>query len=75
MKKSDKIEIGRVMALITQLGMSIVIPIIIGVYLGKFLDEKLNTGIFFTMTLIILGAIFSFYAIYKLGVIASNRRK
>ncbi len=59
--------------LITQIGFSIVTPILIGVFLGKIVDKWLNTQGIFTIIFIILGAITGFMNLFKMST--KNRRK
>ncbi len=54
------------LVLITQVGLSIVTPILLGVYLGGLLDKKLNTNGVFTLILIVLGAGAGFLNLFKL---------
>ncbi|QIB28222.1 AtpZ/AtpI family protein [Caloranaerobacter azorensis] len=42
------------------------IPILGGVYLGKFLDDKLNTGFIFLAIFSVLGIITSFISLFKI---------
>jgi len=47
-------------------GYTLVTPILIGVIIGLALDNKLHTKPFFTVFFIFLGAISSFYNLFKL---------
>lgn len=47
------------------LGWSIVVPILIAVVLGRWLDRTFDTGVFFTAPLIMLGAVFGFWSAWK----------
>ena len=64
-KKNNK-NMYKNLALITQVGLSIVTPILLGVYLGDLLDKKLNTNGIFTLILILLGAGAGFLNLFKL---------
>lgn len=64
-KKNNK-NMYENLALVTQVGLSIVIPILLGVYLGGILDEKLNLNGVFTLSFIILGAGAGFLNLFKL---------
>ena len=64
-KKNNK-NMYKNLALITQVGLSIVTPILLGVYLGGLLDKKLNTNGIFTLILILLGAGAGFLNLFKL---------
>jgi predicted F0F1-ATPase subunit len=63
------------LSLITQVGLSIVTPIIIGVYLGGFIDKKVGTDMIFTLIFIILGAGAGFLNLFKLADKNKNNRK
>lgn len=43
------------LALIPQLGLTIAIPIVLGAAAGHWLDEKLGTGVIFSLILLFLG--------------------
>lgn len=73
MKKNDNKDVLKNLALITQVGISIVTPILLGVYLGNFIDKKLGTNGVFAIILIILGAGAGFLNIFKLT--GSKKRK
>ncbi|MFA6016580.1 MAG: AtpZ/AtpI family protein [Patescibacteria group bacterium] len=47
-------------------GYTLVTPILIGVIIGLALDNKLHTKPFFTVFFILLGAVSSFYNLFKL---------
>lgn len=47
------------------LGWTIVVPTLIGVVLGRWLDRTLGTGIFFSAPLIMIGAAFGFWSAWK----------
>lgn len=63
------------LALITQIGLSVITPIILGVYLGQFIDNKLGTNGIFSIIFIILGAGGGFMNIFKLAGGPRNKRK
>ena len=66
MNKKNNKNMYKNLALITQVGLSIVTPILLGVYLGDLLDKKLNTNGIFTLILILLGAGAGFLNLFKL---------
>lgn len=53
------------LGLITQIGMIMILPIIGGLFLGKWLDEKLNTGNIFLLVMVILGVIIAFLNLFR----------
>ncbi len=62
----NRFSIYKGLALITHMGLLMVIPIIGGVYLGGILDTKLNTGNLFLIVLTIIGVIVGFLNVYKM---------
>ena len=66
MSKKNNKNMYQNLALITQIGLSIITPILLGVYLGDLLDKKLNTNGVFTLILIVLGAGAGFLNLFKL---------
>lgn len=63
------------LALITQVGLSVITPIILGVYLGMYIDRKVGTEGIFAIVFIILGAGGGFMNIFKLAGKTNNKRK
>ncbi len=61
----NRFSIFKGLALITHMGLLMVIPIIAGVYLGGLLDTKFNTGNLFLIVLTIIGVMTGFMNIYK----------
>lgn len=53
------------MSMIGALGWLIVVPTLIGVFVGRWLDDKLATGITVTGALTFLGACLGFYLAWK----------
>lgn len=47
------------------LGWIIVAPILIGVFVGRWLDHKSGTGIFWSAPLLFLGAVVGFWSAWK----------
>lgn len=73
MNKKDNREVLKNLTLISQIGISIITPILLGVWLGNFIDRKLGTNGVFAIILIIVGAAAGFLNIFKLT--GSNKRK
>ena len=48
-------SIGQNLAMIGALGWTIVTPTLIGIFAGRWLDEKFGSGIFWTLGLLVLG--------------------
>lgn len=54
------------LALVSQVGLNILIPILLGIYAGRYLDKKFNKDMIFTMVLLIIGAMSGFMNLFKL---------
>jgi ATP synthase protein I len=65
LKKKNNKNMYKNLALITQIGLSIITPILLGVYLGGLLDKKLKTEMIFTLTFIVIGAGAGFLNLFK----------
>lgn len=60
------------LALITQIGLSVITPILLGVFLGQFIDKRIGTNGIFSIIFILIGAGAGFMNIFKL---AGRKRK
>ncbi|HVJ41034.1 MAG TPA: AtpZ/AtpI family protein [Dongiaceae bacterium] len=47
------------------LGWTIVVPTLIGIFLGRWLDRQFATGIFFSAPLLMIGAAIGFWSAWK----------
>lgn len=65
MKKNYK-DTYRNLALISQIGLSVITPILMGVFLGQFIDEKLSKNGIFSILFLILGAGAGFMNLFKI---------
>lgn len=75
MNNKKYIDALKNLALITQVGLSVITPIILGVYMGQFIDKKLGTKGVFSIIFILLGAGGGFMNIFKLAGGPRNKRK
>ena len=66
-KKKQKSSILRALSFISQLGFTIAACVVIGVFLGKFLDDLLNTSPWLLLIFSLLGMIAAFRAIFGLA--------
>ena len=60
---------------ISQIGISMVVPIFAGVYIGNYLDDKFSTGGILLLVFIILGVGTSFMNLYKLAMKKSSEKR
>ncbi len=63
------------LALITQIGFTIVIILVGCIFLGKYLDQKFGTGVIFLIIFTVLGVLSSFNYIFKIGTQGIGGRK
>lgn len=47
------------------LGWTIVVPTLVGLFIGRWLDRIADTGVFFSAPLLMLGAAFGFWSAWK----------
>jgi len=71
----NKFKIMEGLALITQIGIIMIVPIIIGLFLGKFLDNLIGTNNIFLFIFIIIGVGAAFLNLYKVGLRDQDKRK
>lgn len=57
-------NVGQALAKFSQIALYMVVPIIICMFLGKWIDEKLGTNAVFLIIFIILGVLASFRNLY-----------
>ncbi len=74
-KNNDYGDILKNIGLISQLGISIVTPILLGVFMGQLIDRWLGTQGIFVIIFIVLGAGAGFMNIFKLTGTKGNKRK
>lgn len=61
-------DISRALSKFSHIGISMVVPIFICIFIGKFLDEKLNTAPTMIIIFIILGVLSSFRNLYMIVI-------
>jgi ATP synthase protein I len=57
--------VGRALAMMGRFGWSVVAPILLGAFVGRKLDRTFNTGVMFSAALVLAGAVFGFWVIWK----------
>lgn len=62
-------------ALITQIGLSMITPILLGVFIGGFIDDKVGTKMVFRLIFIVLGVGASFLQLFKIAGTKNNKLK
>jgi len=74
MKINNKSKILENLALISQVGIAMALPILGGIFLGNFLDNSLKTGFIFLAIFSVLGIITSFISLFKLTTRGTKRK-
>ncbi|MCT4633535.1 MAG: AtpZ/AtpI family protein [Firmicutes bacterium] len=62
------------LAILSQVGLTMIIPIFAGVYIGNWVDNKLGTRVFL-FVFIIIGVMTSFLNLYKLATRSAKDHK
>ncbi len=75
MKNKNKSKIFENIALVSHIGISMVVPILGGVLLGNFLDNKFGTSIVFLIVFLVLGVVVSFMNLFKIATRDTDKRK
>ncbi len=73
-KKSTGAQIAQMLSLISQLGIMMLVSIFGCFFIGRFIDDKLNTGPIFMLIFLVLGVGGAFMSVYK-TVIGYTKRK
>ncbi|MGX4601504.1 AtpZ/AtpI family protein [Faecalimicrobium sp. JNUCC 81] len=73
-KRNPYFEIATMLSLLTQVGLMIIIPILGCMFIGKFIDSKLNTSPIFLLIFILLGIGGAFMSVYKTLSVYAKRK-
>ena len=57
--------LGRALAMMGRFGWTIVAPILLGAFIGRWLDRTFDSGVFWSATLMFAGAAAGFWAVWK----------
>lgn len=61
-------------ALISQLGLSMALPVIFGVLIGRYLDRVIGTNVIFLLLFSVIGVLSAFRNLYYLAYKGSKRK-
>ena len=56
---------GRALAMMGRFGWTIVAPLLLGAFIGRWLDRTFHTGVFWSATLVFAGAAAGFWAVWR----------
>ena len=73
-KKSTGVQIAQMLSLISQLGIMMVVSIFGCFFVGKFIDNKLNTSPIFMLIFLVLGVGGAFMSVYKTVIVYTKRK-
>ncbi|WP_242948878.1 AtpZ/AtpI family protein [Asaccharospora irregularis] len=73
-KKNTYVEIVHMLSLISQLGLMMIIPILGCTFIGKYLDDKLNTRPVLVLIFLLLGVGGAFNGVYKTLKVYTKRK-
>lgn len=73
MKNANKIFSN--LALVSQIGFTIIVILVGCILLGKFLDDLFNTKVVFLIIFTLLGILSAFNYIYRMGIQGIDRKK
>ncbi|MCC5909658.1 MAG: AtpZ/AtpI family protein [Clostridiaceae bacterium] len=63
------------LSLLSYIGISMVVPIIGGLYIGKWVDDKFGTGPMFLFVFIIIGVVVAFMNLFKVATKDVEKRQ
>jgi ATP synthase protein I len=64
-ERTGELPIGRALGMMGMFGWTVVGPTLLGAFLGRWLDRTFHSGIFWSATLVSLGAAAGFYLVWK----------
>ena len=66
MNNKKKLSIFKYLALVSQIGISMLVPILGGIYIGNRIDNWLGTKVIFLIIFSVFGIISSFVTLFKI---------
>ncbi|MGL5330586.1 MAG: AtpZ/AtpI family protein [Peptostreptococcaceae bacterium] len=73
-KNNIYLEVGKMLSLLSQLGLMMVISIFGSFFVGKFIDNLINTTPVFSLIFLVIGVGGAFISVYK-TIIRFTKRK
>jgi ATP synthase protein I len=64
-ERTGELPLGHALAMIGRFGWTIVGPTVMGAFVGRWLDHTFRSGVFWSATLVFLGAVAGFYMVWK----------
>lgn len=67
-------DIMKALAMLTQVGISMIVPIFLCIWVGKALDKAFDTGVLFLLVFIVLGVGAAFRTLYMMTVFKYKKK-
>ena len=64
-QRTGEWPLGRALAMMGRFGWSMVAPILLGAFVGRWLDRTFETGVMWSAALVMAGAAVGFWAVWK----------
>ncbi len=64
-ERTGEWPVARALGMMGRFGWTIVAPILLGAFVGRWLDRTFDTGVFWSAALVFLGAAIGFAAVWK----------
>jgi ATP synthase protein I len=64
-ERTGEWPVARALAMMGRFGWTIVVPMLLGAFFGRWLDEIFDSGVFFSAALVFLGAVIGFVTVWK----------
>jgi ATP synthase protein I len=64
-QRTGELPLGRALGMMGRFGWTMVGPMLLGAFAGRWLDRSLHSGVFWSATLLFLGAAAGFYMVWK----------
>jgi ATP synthase protein I len=64
-RRTGEWPMGRALAMMGRFGWTIVAPILLGAFVGRWLDRTFQSGVFWSAALVFLGAALGFWAVWQ----------
>jgi ATP synthase protein I len=63
--RTGELPLGRALGMMGRFGWTIVVPPLLGAFVGRWLDRTFQSGVFCSATLVFLGVAAGFYMVWK----------
>lgn len=64
-RRENEPSLARFIGQIGMLGWMVVIPTLIGLFIGRFIDQRLGSGIFWSAPLLLIGVVIGYWSAWK----------